>query len=143
VWSTGSLSSSITVSTSATYSVTVLNSTAGCSVVLQQAVVVNPNPNPTISFNGTNLSTGSFSTYQWNFNGSPITGATSQNLDPTATGNGQYTVTVTNSNGCENTSNIYNLIDLGFGDEEMMTLEYYPNPVKSGSILTIKLDHLT
>ncbi len=139
VWSTGSLSSMITVNSSGNYTVTVLNSAAGCSVILEQDVVVNSNPNPTISYLGQNLTTSTFASYQWNFNGSPISGATSQNLDPTATGNGQYTVTVTNSSACEATASVFNLTDLGIEVASLSLLDYFPNPIISGSTLTIKL----
>lgn len=43
--------------------------------------------------------------YQWNLNGTPIVNATSQSY--TATQNGSYTVTVTDSIGCYNTSSPY------------------------------------
>src|SRR5690606_10537839 len=118
---------------------TVLNSAAGCSVNLQQSVVVHTNPNPTINLVGENLTTSTFSSYQWNFNGSPILGATSQTVDPTSTGNGQYTVTVTNSNGCEATSTIFNLNNLGIDEVDLSLVEYYPNPIINGSTLTILL----
>ncbi len=140
VWSTGSLSSSITVNTSDTYSVTVLNSLAGCSVVLEQDVTVIPLPNPIINFNAQMLSTGTFSTYQWNFNGNPINGATTQNLDPSVTGNGQYSVTVTNSEGCESTSSMYNLSDLGLNNIDFSSIAMYPNPVSHGSEVIIQLE---
>lgn len=139
VWSTGSLNQSITVSSGGTYSVTVLNSTAGCSVNLEQIVVVNPNPNPTINFGGGNLTTSTFSSYQWNFNGNPISGAITQTLNPTSTGNGQYSVTVTTSNGCEATSSIFNLTNLGINKVDLSLVEYFPNPITDGSTLTILL----
>ena len=139
VWSTGSLNSSITVNSGGTYSVTVLNSAAGCSVNLQQTVVVNSNPNPTINFVGGNLTTSTFNTYQWNFNGNPISLATSQTLNPTSTGNGQYSVTVTNSNGCEATSTIFNLTNLGIDELDLTLVKYFPNPITNGSTLTILL----
>ncbi|MCJ8292459.1 MAG: T9SS type A sorting domain-containing protein [Crocinitomicaceae bacterium] len=143
VWSTGSLSSSITVNTTNIYYVTVLSSLAGCSVVLEQDVTVTPLPNPVVNFNGQDLSTGTFSTYQWNFNGTPISGGTSQNLDPIASGNGQYTITVTNSSGCESTSSVYNLTDLGFDENNLYSIAIYPNPISGGSDLTIELEELT
>lgn len=142
VWSTGSLSSSITVNTSNTYTVTVLNSVAGCTVVLEEDVTVIPLPNAVVNFSGQTLSTGNFSTYQWNFNGAPLTGATSQNLDPSATGNGQYSVTVTNSGGCEATSSVYNLTDLGLNETGITVISIHPNPVSLGSKVTIELDDL-
>jgi predicted outer membrane repeat protein len=139
VWSTGSLSPSIVVNSSGTYSVTVLNSTAGCSVNLTQTVTVNANPNPTISLNGSNLSTASFSSYQWNLNGNPISGATSQTYDPTLTGNGQYTVTVSNSTGCTGTSAIYNMSNVGLSQIENSHIQIFPNPVQSGTYLSVNL----
>lgn len=142
VWSTGSLNPSITVNSSGNYMVTVLNANAGCSVVLSQSVVVNPNPNPVVTFSGVNLSTGAFSSYQWNFNGSPIVGANVQNLNPTATGNGQYTVTVTNPAGCDATSSVFNLNNLELEEMNHSYVEYYPNPVESGANLRINLSEV-
>lgn len=141
VWSTGSLNASITVNTSGTYSVTVLNTNAGCSVVLEQHVVVNPNPNPTINLNGEAFSTGTFSSYQWNLNGNPISGATAQTYDPASTGNGQYSVTVTNANGCQATSSVFNLTNLGIDQYDKVFIQYYPNPLVNGSVLTVHLEN--
>jgi predicted outer membrane repeat protein len=137
VWSTGSLNSSIAVNSNGTYTVTVLNTAAGCSVHLQQSVIVYTNPSPAISIDGTNLTTSTFSTYQWNYNGNPIPGATFQNLDPTLTGNGQYTVTVTNSDGCESTSATFNLSNLSVSVTDHPIFKFFPNPISAGSILTI------
>jgi predicted outer membrane repeat protein len=134
VWSTGSLSPTISVNSSGLYSVTVLNTAAGCSVNLQQNVVVNPNPTPSINIAGSNLTTTTFTSYQWNFNGNPILGATSQTFDPTSTGNGQYSVTVTNSNGCEATSSVFNLTNLFIEEADNTSIvEVYPNPT-SGKV---------
>lgn len=135
VWSTGSLSSSITVNSSDNYSVTVFNSSANCSVLLEQDIVVNANPNPIINFDGLNLSTSSFTSYQWYFNGTPISGATSQSLNAYSFGNGQYTVTVTNSNGCEGTSSVYNLSNLGLNENELFEVKCYPNPTNGPLIV--------
>ena len=139
VWSTGSLNPSIVVNSSGTYSVTVLNSTAGCSVNLTQIVTVNSNPNPTISLNGSNFSTAAFSSYQWNLNGNPISGATSQTYDPTLTGNGQYSVTVTNSTGCTGTSSVFNMSNVGLYQIENSNIQIFPNPIQSGTYLTVNL----
>lgn len=133
VWSTGSLDSEITVSTSGTYSVTVSNVAAGCSVNLQQAVTVNNNPAPVINLSGGNLTTQSYASYQWNYNGTPISGATSQTLIPTE--NGEYTVTVTNASGCTGTSQVYNLDNVGLENITEDAFLFYPNPVKSNGTL--------
>jgi hypothetical protein len=67
------------------------------------------NPSPSISgdttgcsTSGASLSTGSFTTYQWNFEGVAIPGATSQGHQAMESGN--YSVTVTNAGGCSGTS---------------------------------------
>lgn len=136
VWSTGDLSTSITVSTSGTYTVTVTNTDAGCSVELQETVTVHPKPQPTINLVGEDLSTQAFASYQWYFNGNEITGATSQTIDQ-SNGNGQYTVKVIDGNGCEATSAIYNLTNAGIATIAEHALSFYPNPVNGNGILTI------
>ncbi len=136
VWSNGELDSSITVSTGGTYSVTVQNAAAGCNVTLQQTVTVLPTPAPLISYSAGNLVTGPFATYQWNFGGSPIPGATSQNLTPT-NGNGQYTVTVTSAAGCVGTSNVYNYSNLGIEENSQEIISVYPNPVAGNGTLKL------
>lgn len=142
VWSTGDLSTSITVTTSGTYSVTVLNTTAGCTVSLSQQVVVNPNPVPTISYSGGNLVTQTYASYQWSFNGTPINGAVSSTLTPT-NGNGQYTVTVTDANGCSGTSAIYNYNNVSLNELSTTTVELFPNPVLANAELNIRFNNLS
>ena len=58
---------------------------------------------PVITANGLNLSSTAAYAYQWNYNGQPITNATTQNY--TATQNGTYTVSITDSIGCPAISN--------------------------------------
>ena len=53
---------------------------------------------PVISTNGLNLTSTPAFTYQWNYNGQPITNATNQNY--TVAQNGTYTVSITDSIGC-------------------------------------------
>lgn len=72
--------------------------------------------------------------YQWYLNGSPISGATSQNY--TATASGDYTVKVTYSYGCA-TSAPYTYSTGTSGIEEMMkSIQTFPNPAKD--FLTVK-----
>ncbi|MFA7272314.1 MAG: right-handed parallel beta-helix repeat-containing protein [Crocinitomicaceae bacterium] len=141
VWSNGELDSSITVSTAGTYTVTVQNATAGCSVVLQQAVSVIALPTPTITYSGGLLGTGSFTTYQWSFNGVPISGLNSQNIAPT-NGNGQYTVTVTNSSNCEGMSSVYNYSNLQLDELSSELISIYPNPLSGNGYLKFTSDQL-
>lgn len=139
VWSNGEMDSSITVSAAGTYSVTVQNTAAGCAVSFQQAVTVVSAPVPVITHTAGNLVTGTFTTYQWSFNGTPIPGANSQNLAPT-NGNGQYTVAVTNASGCTGTSAIYNYNNLGLDENEKILVSFYPNPLPGNGILKLSAE---
>ena len=104
-WSPGGeTTQSITVSAAGSYVVSV---TGGCSGVSDPAVVtVNPNPVVTITASGAttvcagdplNLSASSGASYLW----SPG-GETTQDIQPGSSGN--YSVTVTDGNGCSGTS---------------------------------------
>jgi hypothetical protein len=72
-------------------------------------VTVNPLPTPTITVLdswGNMTVDQTYTYYQWNMNGNAITGANGQQYQGTTSGN--YTVTVRDSNGCENTSSNVN-----------------------------------
>ncbi|HRC16346.1 MAG TPA: hypothetical protein PLY25_11750, partial [Bacteroidia bacterium] len=106
MWSTGATSNAITTSSPGTYTVTITNN--GCQSTTNKVVTVYALPTATITANGsTNLqqggsvqltasSAGSGGSYLWS------TGATTQSITVSTAGN--YTVKVTNSNGCSNTS---------------------------------------
>ena len=110
---TGAISSTYTANTSGTYSVVVTNNN-GCSATSStQTVTVNSLPNAAITPAGAtsfceggsvilNANTGANFTYQWQNNGSNINGATGISYSANTSGN--YTVIVTNSNGCSSTS---------------------------------------
>ncbi len=111
----GSTGQQLVVTTGGSYSVTVTNA-AGCSATSSQtAVTVNSAVNVTISGPTTFCAPGSvtltanpsggsgtFASYQWSLNGTPIGGATSSTYSATA--GGGYSVTVTDSNGCTGTA---------------------------------------
>ena len=101
-WSTGQTGASITVdpTTNTTYTVTGFN--GACSATDSVDVTVYPLPSVSISGtltycigSNTTLDAGSFVSYLWS------NGETTQTISATA---GNYTVTVTDSNGCSNTS---------------------------------------
>lgn len=101
---------------------------AGCLHTQSLQLTVYPNPQPMIVLVGSVLSTTqSYTTYQWYLNGVAITGATAMTYQPVA--NGNYTVLVTDSNGCSATSPIMNYQITSTSLSELDTeLTIMPNP---------------
>jgi hypothetical protein len=101
LWSTGATTETITVTQPGTYTVSVTKGTcAGTSA--DYKVTVYPMPVATISASGDTLLSSPAASYQWNLNGTAIQGATAQRYIAVLSGN--YTVTVTDANGCVATS---------------------------------------
>jgi len=127
-----------------TESISVFGNTAGSATIMMSAnngcdtinesinIVVHPLPEPAITGNGYLLSTGSFVTYQWYLNGTPIPGATNQ--DYTASTDGDYTVTVTDANGCTGTSAI-SPVGVAVLNSNISSILIVPNP--SDGVFTI------
>ena len=120
-----------TATTAGYYSVTISNGT--CSETLTGANVVNM-ATPVVNYTAPNtLYTGSYASYQWYLNGSPITGATSAVYHYSAPGT--YYVVVTDANGCSLTSADYvvtsgsgsGVANVNYGQE----IKLYPNPATS------------
>ena len=114
-WSNGASVQVITVNSSGNYQVTITD-VNGCSATSSPvAVTVNSLPVAIASTSNTtticqgdsvvfNANTGAGLNYQWQKNGSNISGATNSNY--TATTSGSYAVVVTNANNCSSTSNV-------------------------------------
>ncbi|TAJ67572.1 MAG: HYR domain-containing protein, partial [Chitinophagaceae bacterium] len=111
VWTPGNeTTQAITINLSATTNYTVTGTDAnGCSGSAAATVTVNPLPVATITAAGAtevcpgntvvlDANTGAGYTYQWKKEGAAISGATSASY--TAAVSGDYTVVITNSNGC-------------------------------------------
>lgn len=93
----------------------------------------NPAPAiPTITLNGTTLSSSSATSYQWYQNGQQIAGATSQTYTPTSSG--IYLVRITDNNGCvyqyskgyKYTQSSTGLSEIDLSD----AITAYPNPTE-------------
>ena len=106
-WSTGATTQSITVHSSGSFTVA-YNDGSGCGILSSSAFLVTVNPLPTVSISGSlQLCLGSqnvldagsgFTSYLWS------TGETTQTI--TISTDGIYTVTVTNGNGCRNSTSV-------------------------------------
>jgi len=107
-------------------------SNGGCALYTTSVyVTASALTTPAINQQGSLLSTGSYTTYQWYLNGSAISGATT--ADYTAMQDGTYTVTVTDANGCTATSTDYTVSDLGVSNISVqgVDVKLYPNPASS------------
>lgn len=128
-WSNSQNGSSITVSptVSAAYQVTGTDQNL-CVNTAGSTVTVNaPPPAPLISLNGQILQSTPAASYQWYINGSPLAGATSQTCSVTQ--NGNYTVEITDANGCTALSAAFPVTDTGL-DKNVMDagISIFPNP---------------
>jgi hypothetical protein len=110
-----------------TYTATLTNA-AGCISNQNYILSVHPLPTqPVITQSGSTLHSSSTTYNQWSNNTGNISGATAQNFTPAA--GGTYYVTVSNSNGCSNKSQGYNLILTNLKENSTRpTLTIYPNP---------------
>jgi hypothetical protein len=109
------------------------------------SVVENPLPDPLVSFNGTAFHTGNFYlTYQWYKNLVIVPGATSSTT--MATGDGNYKVAVTDTNGCQSVSTFYVLTGWNGSSTAATTdvtegkVKIFPNP--AGKILHVESSDL-
>ncbi len=131
---TSSVDSIIAIAGANSGNVTVsANSACGISSAQTLAVTVNPSPVPIISISGNLLSTGNYTTYQWNLDGSQVAGATSQTYQYTQPG--QYTVTITDANGCSGTSAPFSTSVNTISHQRSITL--YPNPNNGSFTLSL------
>jgi gliding motility-associated-like protein len=113
LWSTGETTPGINVASSGSYTVITTNAT-GCQSTVSAATLVTVNAlpaTPTITDDGpttfcaggsVNLTSSPGSSYLWS------TGATTSTIHVTASGN--YSVRVTNANGCQSTSSIATIV---------------------------------
>lgn len=94
---------------------------------VSHTVTVYPKPTPVINAVVHALQTTTFSHYQWLENGAPLAGDTARTL--LATSNGAYQVVTIDSNGCVDTSAVYNVTGVGISEVSGLDhIRIYPNP---------------
>ncbi|MBK0403703.1 T9SS type A sorting domain-containing protein [Adhaeribacter sp. BT258] len=131
---TGATAANLNAKAAGNYRLVVSNASGCTDTSTVTAVTVNPKPaTPTITQGGNSgqeLTSSEATGNQWLLNGTAITGATAQTYQTTA--NGNYTVVVTNANGCtSDTSAVVNITNTGIkGAMAGMSVSVYPNPSK-------------
>ena len=128
------------LTTSDVYTAT-LTSAGGCDSVVTLTLTVNALPAPSISANGNVLSTQSFDSYQWMLEANEIQGANTQTY--TAVENGNYTVLVSDANGCEAFSPVYNVTGVGIKGIDKAAIKVYPNPAEDVLVVEMPAIDLT
>ncbi|MBX7095882.1 MAG: T9SS type A sorting domain-containing protein, partial [Flavobacteriales bacterium] len=128
-------------SPTSTTTYTVTASSGQCTSTASVTVTVNNLPAaPVVSQSGNDLASTAAVSYQWYLNGSPIAGATSQTFTPVV--NGDYTVEITDANGCSMMSATpFTFSGIGAGILEEVNSNYihiYPNP--SSGIFTLEVN---
>ncbi|MCW3102985.1 MAG: hypothetical protein JWO09_1425 [Bacteroidetes bacterium] len=118
LWSDGTSSQSITVSLSGSYYV-IVNNSCGSDTSSITNVIVHPLPSAAITASGSALNSSSVTGNQWYLNGNIIPGATAQSLNLMQDGN--YTVTVTDSNGCSASSDPITINTLEINEQLIST----------------------
>ncbi len=104
---------------------------AGCDSTLTLDLDLNTITTPVITVAGFVLgTTQAYSNYQWLRNGVGIDGAT--NSTYTVTANDDYAVAVTNEDGCTDTSDVYEVTNVGVDDIATLAAQVsvYPNPAR-------------
>ena len=93
-------------------------------------VTVYPLPTPDVTWDGLTLHTmPGYAGYQWNAGSQGIAGATDSAFQPAA--DGGYSVTVTDSNGCTQTSAVYHVtVDVHDVAALDAQIKVYPNPAR-------------
>ncbi len=97
---------------------------------------------PEISRDGGTLISTASSHYQWFMGGTALAGDTLQAFTPGA--NGDYTVLVTDANGCTALSAIYPLVNYGLDDPRAANvITVHPNPTPGGLVIRVPANKWT
>jgi hypothetical protein len=124
LWNTGQTTACFYTDLAGNYYVTVTDG-HGCDATSNPiALTVNTPPQVSITVNHDTLSANNGSAFQWFLNGSPQPGDTTSQI--IATKGGNYTVQITDSNGCSAISNPVNIAGIASLNNESISI--YPNP---------------
>ncbi len=120
-------SHNVSPNTTTTYEV-IVASVDGCTDTNDVTITVNPAPMVSITL-GTNelIANSGYVDYTWYLDGNEIASGTSNTYTDIELLNGDYTVEVTDDNGCKNTSDVYTYALNSIGSENSSTT-LYPNP---------------
>ncbi len=126
-WTNGATSRRITVADSGTYAVSVTTA-SGCSATSDSLVVsmLPTPPRPTVTRVTDTLVSSAADTYQWFFNGNPISGANDRWLKVSE--DGTYFVRVENEEGCSSTSDSLTVIVARIAEIGVSDFSVRPNP---------------
>ncbi len=131
LWNTGGTGLCITATHAGNYYVTVTDNGNCTASSNHLAINVYPLPAVSISVNGDTMTAFNATSYQWYLNGTTILNATSNVYVATQTGN--YTVAVSDANGCVAFSNPVNISTVGIHElVEGQGMKVYPNPLDAG-----------
>ncbi len=126
---TGDTSSAITVNSNGLYHVEITNSCGTSASVAVQVIVHSAPVLPQISLVSDSLICTPALTYQWYLNNQPIAGANTPYFIPSQ--NGDYTVSITDSNGCSSISLVYTMTTVGLQtNSAVIKMSLFPNPFK-------------
>ena len=118
-----------------------LQTVVGCDSVFAHELTVNALPVPVITQNGNDLSSSTGVSYQWYLDGTELVGETNQ--DHTASADGAYVVSVTDSNGCEGSSNPLNVTLVGLEDLALPSIQIFPNPMEEKAVIVLGTSKLS
>lgn len=125
---TGSVDMPLTVTEQGSYNALITDIATCSNYSIPVSITILPAPaTPTITESNGTLFSSSFNGNQWYLDGSIIPGATQRPYIPTVSGD--YTVQVTNSQGCKSEMSLPFYFAVGIGEYDIIyTVNIYPNP---------------
>ncbi len=130
LWNTGAVTECIAASLAGNYYVTVTDNAACSATSNGVALSVYQQPSVSVSVNGDTLTAFNATSYQWFFNGVEIPNAT--NAVYVATQSGNYSVQITDANGCYAVSNVIPVATGIARVESFKEIGVFPNPATDG-----------